>query len=95
MALVHDHLIIILGFIFGLTFLVAGALFFLISTGLDNTIWRTLGFTGLALGFAVLLVSTVLWICSIKNSTNTKRRRASIREDTEMTFSVIASEFET
>ena len=49
----------------GLSLLVAGGVFFLISAGLPDATWTVLGAVGLALGLIFLTTGILYWLCTI------------------------------
>ena len=77
----------------GLSLLVSGGVFFLISAGLPHPTWLILGAVGLALGFILLTAGILHWLCAVGqwragvNSTTT----GATADETE-TFNMYASE---
>ena len=50
----------------GLTLLVSGGVFYLISAGRPDPVWLVLGALGVSLGLLLLLASTLLWLCAVR-----------------------------
>ena len=69
-----DHKVTLLSITCGLSLLVSGGLFFLISAGLTHPSWQILGITGLALGLIVLSSGLIFWLCGIKATVSTDAR---------------------
>lgn len=68
----------------GLTLLVSGGIFFLISAGLDHKVWWLLGSAALATGVVVLTAGIIVWLFSIQSTTsNRKWQTGNVKDETE------------
>ena len=81
----------------GLTLLVSGGVFFLISAGLAHPSWQILGITGLALGILVLTAALVIWLGGIHRAgagSDGRRRGSSTGRDETETINTTESVFQ-
>ncbi len=88
-----DHKCMVICITCGLTLLVSGGVFFLISAGLPDPAWLVLGAVGLGVGLVLLISGIILWLSAIRWWTveGDSRTSAAAREETE-TFNMCTSD---